>query len=257
MHGDYVNFCDVGVFVDMRHSEVQSRYTLFGYANPDHVRPLAAKLVRLVHREDHSEASVRQRAFAQAAGMLIYAIERYGCTFDDIVDIAGYGVATMLAGASPDTRLSGPRRSIELRKTLGQADPDSQAVRLAEILCSSRDLLLRLEDDLDYVLISDIALKAWVADRLGWLDSMHKLRATEALRRYIHQARKTVETIEYLREHVRSKIAARDTPISDPDHPFPSFTNQDEASPLVAYSGDEEIAFAVRSSAELALEALV
>ena len=210
MHGMVFTPGSVAAFVELRHCDLASRTPLFGYANPADVGPMAVRLMRIVRGEAPTEESARFRADAAIAGNLIYAVERYGCTFDDIIDIAGLGVANLLAQITPDCRLSGPRRSDDLRSQIGQATPEAQTLRLAEILCAAEALESRFRNDSDAVLEHDLALKAWLAQRLSWLGAMHKLMAFAPIKKRILACQETLLRMEAARESVRDAIKLRD-----------------------------------------------
>lgn len=128
----------VGIYARFRHRELVLREGAPGRANPQAVGPLAATYAARYLRGEFTAEAAEQIHFAHAAGLLVYAMDGYGLTYEEVCGVAGPAVAELLAPITPDNRLREPRRHLELRSALARADPVAQAVRLAEIVAAAR-----------------------------------------------------------------------------------------------------------------------
>lgn len=236
-----VDLVRVESFVFLRHSEAASRSPMFGHADPNEVGQYALKIAKRLNAVIYDKHAIQKLHEVRAAGMLVYSLERYGCVYDDLVELAGIGTAELVANASCDPRLQATKRGVMLCSTLGQGTIYSQIVRLAEIICSVK----RLSDSLlpEGILAHDTALKAWIHDRLGWVDSMSLLSSNSKVRPYASRANKYLIDFDNRRVHIRKEIADRyryGDSFEDVELIPVLFELDDAAMPEVvgAYSGD-------------------
>lgn len=166
----------IRVMVQLRHEEFLYR----DQATPRDVDPLsvgavAADIASHIFYGDAVGASSQshQAVLANCVGMLIYAMEKYGYSFDAICDFAEYQVARAVSGLSPDIRLPAGQRTAYHCSTLANAEPVAQIVKLAEISLASD--AVRHASDGDFALHVD-AYKRWADDSLIMLTAMTKLR---------------------------------------------------------------------------------
>lgn len=127
-----------------RHSELVLRDEIPPLADPAEVGRMASRIVRQYFALDVEAMAQGYFAVAECAGLLVYGIERYGYTYDDIVNIADERVARLVAALSADTRESGGPRVWHFVSSLGQADALTQLVKLAEVAA----ITVRVADDL-------------------------------------------------------------------------------------------------------------
>jgi hypothetical protein len=129
---------------------------------------------------------------ARCAGILVYAIDGYGMTFEEVCGLANQEVATVVAGVAPDNRLTEPMRHLKLRESIGLAPELGQLVKLAEITAFAGKVLHEFLPE-DY-LQHGPPLKL-VVERHGQLiQAMHRLAhwavaeaARESLIRIAHE----------------------------------------------------------------------
>jgi hypothetical protein len=129
---------------------------------------------------------------ARCAGILIYAMDGYGLTFEEVCGVASQEVATLVAGVTPDNRMTEPTRHLKLREAMGLASELGQLVKLAEIAAFTSKVLGEFLPE-DY-LRHGPAIKL-VAERHGQLiQAMHRLAhwnvaesTREALTRVAHE----------------------------------------------------------------------
>jgi hypothetical protein len=137
----------LGIYARFRHRDLTLREVSPGRADPQVVGPLAAQYAaRYLHGEFTAETAAQIHA-AHGAGLLIYAMDGYGLTFEDVCGVASPEVAGLLAPITPDNRLHEPKRHLDLRSALARADPVAQTVRLAEIVASARGVLANVPPD--------------------------------------------------------------------------------------------------------------
>lgn len=120
----------VQAFVQRRHPEFALRQPW--RAEPVQVGALAARFARRCP-QDQFDLPSDGSLVARCAGLMVYSMECYGCNFEDVSDVSAFPVAVVLAQISANNILNQGRRSTELCTRLGQADPLSQAVKLAEL----------------------------------------------------------------------------------------------------------------------------
>jgi 3-methyladenine DNA glycosylase Mpg len=87
---------------------------------------------------------------ARCAGILIYAIDGYGLSFEEVCAQADHEVATLIASITPDNRMTEPTRHLKLREAIGLTTEVGQLVKLAEIAAFVRRVEEEFTPD-DYV----------------------------------------------------------------------------------------------------------
>jgi hypothetical protein len=70
---------------------------------------------------------------ARCSGIMIYAIDGYGMTFEEVCGAAHPEVAAVVASVAPDNRMTEPLRHLKHREAIGLASELGQLVKLAEI----------------------------------------------------------------------------------------------------------------------------
>jgi hypothetical protein len=137
------------LYVYLPHRDLIMRDAVPSRADPPAVGRLAEQFVskRAHLYENRSDSSAL--LVARCAGLLIYAMDGYGLTFEEVCGVASYEVATVVAEITPDNRMTEPTRHLKLRESLGLASEVGQLVKLAEIAAFARKLFQELTPD-DY-----------------------------------------------------------------------------------------------------------
>jgi hypothetical protein len=142
---------------------------------------------------------------AECAGLLVYAMDGYGLNYEEVCSVAGHKVAEVLRQITPDNRQTDPRRHLELKSSLGQADAFVQAVKLAEILNVVERI--PLEYDERQMAAKALDLKNW-ADRTGHLlEAMRALRSMQRMESAMDKARIGLGAIARLTEQAKAQRA--------------------------------------------------
>ncbi len=166
-------------YVQLRHAELTRRDTARVYATPKDVAAIATKLAQEYYGvfNDHG----LKVALVKCQALMVYAMELYGCSFEDVVDMADYAVAKVVAGITPDMRLpQGSLRSLEHSSSLMRAEPAAHLVKLAEIIA----VACRVEQyTSEEKRMHAERIKAWVEDAVAVLPSIqHHLNDNTRMR---------------------------------------------------------------------------
>jgi hypothetical protein len=106
-----------------------------------------------VDDEEYDPADV-----AYHAGLFVYGCELYGLTFERVAEHAGPYAAQVVRALSHDNRLLPAEREQQQRDAIRKGGPLHQAVKLAEILASTREALRMPEQQ---VLDNRVDLRRW------------------------------------------------------------------------------------------------
>jgi hypothetical protein len=119
------------LYVYLLHRDLTMRDTAPCRADPPTVGRFAERYAgrRIFVRDGETHPSL----VARCAGTLIYTMDGYGLTFEEVCGLADHEVATIVAGVTPDNRLAEPIRQLKLREAVGLASELGQLVKLAEM----------------------------------------------------------------------------------------------------------------------------
>lgn len=184
---------EIGNTVMLRHGELRERDVKDGpplRPQPDDIAEAATRLLRSYFgAELFDDAEAELRAI-EAAGMLYYAISDYGCSFEDLVQLGGVEVASLVAAITPDHRMPGPKREQYLGSQLSQASYVAQALKLAHatLWLQSISWALQQEDPEDsaaFVAQHHQWLNFWLTTILHSLTACHAMTRREATQRVL------------------------------------------------------------------------
>lgn len=135
------------------------------------------------------------------------------CAFENIAEVTTVQIAAMVADISRDFRLVETKRDMEFRGRLSQSPVGAQIVVVADILCTARDILARLQKQgLAFVPKAKKILTQLDGDLL----SVHAASRFYVLRMYVHAARNLLvdvsQTIKACKSKAKlDKIVAQNT----------------------------------------------
>lgn len=135
------------------------------------------------------------------------------CAFENIAEVATVQIAAMVADISRDFRLVETKRDMEFRGRLSQSPVGAQIVVVADIICTARDILTRLEQQgLAFVPKAKKILTQLDGDLLA----VHAASRFYILRMYVHAARNLLvdvsQTIKACKNKAKlDKIVAQNT----------------------------------------------
>jgi hypothetical protein len=145
---------------------------------------------------------------ARCAGILIYAMDGYGLTFEEVCGLADHEVATMVAGITPDNRLTEPTRHLKLREALGLASEVGQIVKLAEIAAFSHKVSQELIAD-DYLRYAN-QLKHIVERHTQLLQAMSRLTNRGIMTAVVESVRSSLVKISHAVDTAKAaRVAAK------------------------------------------------
>ena len=135
------------------------------------------------------------------------------CAFENIAEIATVQIAAMVADISRDFRLVETKRDMEFRGRLSQSPVGAQIVVVADIICTARDILTRLQT---HGLAFVPKAKKILTQLDGDLLSVHAASRFYVLRLYVHAARNLLvdvsQTIKACKSKAKlDKIVAQNT----------------------------------------------
>lgn len=124
---------NVREFVGERHQQLAVREEAAILADPVAIADTAVRLVtRHIRGLEFCVDREELLQTAELAGLLFYALDRYGCTFEDLCNLASFEVAKTVATLTPDHRLPHPKRVTTWLSQVGQAPLHVKLVKLAE-----------------------------------------------------------------------------------------------------------------------------
>jgi hypothetical protein len=177
-----LDVASVSSFARFRHIEFGDRNRSLCVADPADVSETAGKLARRIYRNETTVDAHCEVAACEAAGLLVYAI-RYGCDFDELLDVADERVARVVSQASPDPRCDWPKRNRDLNANLRSgADASVLIVLLAETICVLNELERRDDSELACH-VSEV--RTWLAYRRELVPALKTLRESAAVSKRI------------------------------------------------------------------------
>jgi hypothetical protein len=194
------------LYVYLPHRDVVLRDTAPCRADPPVVGRFAEQYAGRRPRTYNGETS--SELVARCAGVMIYAMDGYGLTFEEVCGVADHEVATVLAGVTPDNRLTEPTRHLKLREAIGLASEVGQMVKLAEIAAFAAKVLHELlpEDYLNYA----NQLKHIVDRHSQLIQAMSRLLDRGIMTTAIDSTRESLIKISHAVDEARAaRIAAR------------------------------------------------
>jgi len=138
---------------------------------------------------------------ARAAGVMIYAIDGYGLTFEEVCGVADHEVATLVAGITPDNRMTEPTRHLKLREAIGLAPEVGQMVKLAEITAFAQKVMAEFTPA-DYLQYGQ-SVKHIVERHVQLIQAMSRLTAHASTAAVADSARESLVKIAHEVEEVR------------------------------------------------------
>lgn len=127
------------------------------------------------------------------AGWLHEAVERCGCTYEQIAAVTDLATATLVTECSRDNRLPGPRRCLDYRSRISQLGPLSQILILCDTLCAVRATTAWFACD------DSLAAEAYLVEAgPRWeneLTAMHQLARHSVPLQYIRETRQLLDAL--------------------------------------------------------------
>lgn len=179
------------LYVYLPHRDLTLRDTGPGRADP----PVVGRMAELYlgRRAQRYDGEANSALAARCAGILIYAMDGYGLTFEEVCGVASYEVATLIAEVTPDNRMTEPTRHLKLREALGLASEMGQLIKLAEIAAFAHKVASELTPG-DYLRYSQ-QLKH-IVDRHGQLiQAMSRLIGQGAFTSIIDGAKEALSKV--------------------------------------------------------------
>ncbi len=204
----------VRVVAQIRHSEACTREDTQYHADPLSVGRVAAKLAQRYYYGDVSSVASSQIRQVECAGMLVYAMERWGYNFEELCDVSEFAVASIVSGLSPDVRLPPGRRIGFHCSSLSQADAPSQIVKLAEIIAACEHILAAYTPH-DLAMHAQY-LKVWGDENYKLVGAMSHLRDNGKMKKIVAETREKLMGIVRVADeakHPRKPATVTATPI--------------------------------------------
>ena len=132
---------------------------------------------------------------------MIYAIDGYGLTFEEVCGVADHEVATLVAGITPDNRMTEPTRHLKLREAIGLAPEVGQMVKLAEITAFAQKVMAEFTPA-DYLQYGQ-SVKHIVERHVQLIQAMSRLTAHASTAAVADSARESLVKIAHEVEEVR------------------------------------------------------
>ncbi len=163
------------------------------HADPTAIACMAVRLTRMYSSGEYTAEKNANITLATYAAKLSDAIARWGLNFDDVVEVAGFAIAQLVAAVSPDLRAPAGPRHLDLKTRLYQAPPLAQLIKLAAILCTASRVLSDFEQE-DYLEYED-ELREWAERSLDIVSAFAKVAARKDVAPYMQQARTLLDRI--------------------------------------------------------------
>lgn len=147
---------------------------------------IAQKLYQDMRAEYVPENAKDSVAAIIHCGLLHDVLNVSSCAFENIAEIANVQIAAMVAAISRDFRLVETKRDMEFRGRLSQSAVGTQIVAVADIICTAKEVLKRLEAT---GMLFVPKAKKILAQLDGDLLAVHAANKYYMLRLYVHAAR--------------------------------------------------------------------
>jgi hypothetical protein len=162
---------------------------------------IAQKLYQDV-RAEYTSAETNETLAAIVQGAMLHDVINVSCAFEDVAGHTTVQVAAMVADLSRDYRLVETKRDMEFRGRLSQSPVSTQIVAVADIVCSTKEIIAMLNAE---GLPAVPRAKKLLAQLDGDLLSVHAANLYYVLRMYVHAGRNMMREASQLIKDVRIK----------------------------------------------------
>jgi len=192
------------LYVYLPHRDLTLRDAAPCRADPPAVGRVAEQYTH--RRASRYDGETSSALVARCSGILIYALDAYGLTYEEVCGVAHREVADILAQITPDNRMTEPTRHLKLREALGRASETAQLVKLAEITSFARKVHAELLPD-DY--LRHAAPLKFVVDRhLQLLLALSRLVGSGTMGAAVEAAQESLGRIVHGIDEARAARAA-------------------------------------------------
>jgi hypothetical protein len=194
------------LYVYLVHRDLTMRDAAPCRADPSTVGRLAEQYAG--RRTFNYNGETRPGLVARCAGIMIYAMDGYGLTYEEVCGVADHEVANVLAVITPDNRMTEPTRHLKLREAIGLATDVGQLVKLAEIAAFTHKVNHELTEN-EYLRHGQTI--KFVIDRHGQIvQAMSRLQTQQNSAQLVEVARESlVKTAHRIEEVRRAHTGAR------------------------------------------------
>jgi hypothetical protein len=182
----------LSLVAQQRHDEQLCRAAAIHQVDPFEVGRVAAKLAARYYQGDTEDPAPKMQELARRAGVLLYAHERWGYSFEDVIALASFPVARVVAALSGDPRLPSGPRLVQRCAVLQQAGALAQIVKLAEVLVTA----VAFVEAGETALVEHAAdVKQWAEEALKVLDVLTQLRDHERTAKIVTDTKQKVDRL--------------------------------------------------------------
>lgn len=162
---------------------------------------IAQKLYKDV-RSEFSSAETHESIATIVQGAMLHDVINVSCAFEDVAEHTTVQIAALVADLSRDYRLVETKRDLEFRGRLSQSPVSTQIVAVADILCTTKEIInmLRAEGQPSIPRARKI-----LAQLDGDLLAIHSASLYYVLRMYAHASKNMMREASQLIKDVRAK----------------------------------------------------
>lgn len=168
------------------------RQSVYGRTLLQHCKAVARVAEVIAHklyqdvRADFSQADSNESIATIVQGAMLHDVINIRCAFEEVAEQTTVQVAALVADMSRDFRLVETKRDMEFRGRLSQSPVGTQIVALADILCTTKEVIAMLHNQGNAAIPR---AKKILAQLDGDLLAIHSSNLYYVLRLYAHAAK--------------------------------------------------------------------
>lgn len=195
-------------FAKHHYKDLPSVYGRTLYAHCAAVSKLAEHIAQKLYqdvRAEYCSAETNESIATIVQGAMLHDVINVSCAFEDVAEQTTVQIAALVADMSRDYRLVETKRDMEFRGRLSQSPVSTQVVAVADILCTTKEIINMLGAEGASAIPRARKL---LAQMDGDLLAVHAANLYYVLRMYVHAGRNMLRDAGQLIKDVRAKHRA-------------------------------------------------
>lgn len=156
-------------------------------------------------RAEFCSAETNETIATIVQGAMLHDVINVSCAFEDVAEHTTVQVAALVADMSRDYRLVETKRDMEFRGRLSQSPVSTQIVAVADILCSTKEIINMLEAE---GMPAVSRARKLLAQLDGDLLAAHAANLYYVLRLHVHAGRNMMRDASQLVKDIRARSRA-------------------------------------------------
>lgn len=166
------------------------------------VAKLAEFIAQKLYHDVRADYAPEDSIATIVQGAMLHDVINMRCAFEEVAEKTTVQIAALVADLSRDFRLVETKRDMEFRGRLSQSPVSTQIVAVADVMCSTKEIINMLNNEGAVVIPR---AKKLLAQFDGDLLSIHAAKLYYVLRLYTHAARNQIRDAMKLIKECRQK----------------------------------------------------